>query len=532
MASSSILSTRETGTRPIWRRSRSGPSKRLRLNAAPRSCACICGAGEVDHLTPSSRADVATGTQETNEYRAFYGQRFKPGEALQVAAQQFTNIGPLGGGGDETSLMARLGYARGPWSFEVYGNRYRRGMDPLSEVDLNGGPPPGPGLGDFEGTWTTAYIRGGYGDPDHGVWAQVMASTLQFKNSSLESSVATDTIINPATGLPFAQPNADTSTSESQYIASGGFSKWGIRFSGTDRVRVFAGHGTRASNEPSGRASFESGPLALSAYVDHDAPSAWPTSTASNAFQTIPITMEEVSARLTPLPFISIMGAASRTTSTGAPDAPPTSLAMRGEVGVRVGQLWFSGGVMTQDTARVAALAVYESELCARGDRPHDGRVRIHPWCDLGKGSTPTSRVSTGARPVRIARTIRHAPSCRCSRSGCTSSRDARSRSMHPVCWSIGRRRRFPSPVAAKCSRQCRTRSRHCSSCASSKPPSSGISATCWAMTTRSCRASSCRGRSTSTASVGHSGIEPRQCLELTRLLWRHNLGPCPSSEA
>jgi len=312
----------------------------------------------VDHLTPSSRADVATGTQETNEYRAFYGQRFKPGEALQVAAQQFTNIGPFGGGGDETSLMARLGYARGPWSFDVFGNRYRRGMDPLTEVDLNGGPPPGPGLGDFEGTWTTAYVRGGYGDPDHGVWAQVMATTLQFKNSSLESSVAADTVINPATGLPFPQATADTSASESQYIAAGGFSKWGIRFSGTDRFRVFAGHGT--SNEPSGRASFESGPLALSAYIDHDAPSAWPTATAPNAFQTIPISIEEVSARLTPLPFISIMGAASRTTSTGAPDAPPTSLAMRGEVGLRVGQLWFSGGVMTQDTGRVAALSVYD----------------------------------------------------------------------------------------------------------------------------------------------------------------------------
>ncbi len=312
----------------------------------------------VDHLTPSSRADVATGTQETNEYRAFYGQRFKPGEALQVAAQQFTNVGPEGGGGDETSLMARLGYARGPWSFDVFGNRYRRGMDPLTEVDLNGGPPPGPGLGDFEGTWTTAYVRGGYGDPDHGVWAQVMATTLQFKNSSRESTLATDTIINPVTGLPFATPTADTTASESQYIASGGFSKWGIRFSGTDRFRVFAGHGT--SNEPSGRASFESGPLALSAYIDHDAPSAWPAATAPNAFQTIPITIEEVSARLTPLPFISIMGAASRTTSTGALDAPPTSLAMRGEVGLRVGPLWFSGGVMTQDTGRVAALSVYD----------------------------------------------------------------------------------------------------------------------------------------------------------------------------
>jgi len=313
----------------------------------------------VDHLTPSSRADIATGTQETNEYRAFYGQRFKPGESLQVAAQQFTNIGPFGGGGDETSLMARIGFARGPWSFDVYGNRYRRGMDPLTEVDLNGGPTPGPGLGDFEGTWTTAYVRGGYGDPDHGVWAQVIASTIQFKNSSLESSTAADTTINPVTGLPFVSPTSDTSTSESQYVAAGGLSVWGIRLSGTERVRVFADHGV--TNEPSARASFESGPLALSAFIEDDARSAWPTLDPVNRYQTIPVTTEEVSARLTPLPFISIMGTAARSTSTGAPDAPPTSLAMRGEVGIRIGQLWFSGGVMTQDTAQVAALSVYDA---------------------------------------------------------------------------------------------------------------------------------------------------------------------------
>ncbi len=44
---------------------------------------------------------------------------------------------------------------------------------------------------------------------------------------------------------------------------------------------------------------------------------AWPTTNPTNAGQTIPVSTEEVSARLTPLPFLSIMGTASRTTSTG-----------------------------------------------------------------------------------------------------------------------------------------------------------------------------------------------------------------------
>lgn len=310
----------------------------------------------VDHTTPYSRADVSTGTQETNLYRAFFGKRFSQGADLQIAAQQFTNVGPFGGGGDQTSLLARLGWAHGPWSVDVFGDRYRRGMDPLTRLDLNGGAPPGPDLGDFEGTWTNAYVRAGYGDPDHGVWAQLMASTEDFRNSSLESTTgAIDTL----TGLPIATGNADTVTSEAQYIAAGGFSRWGIRFSGTERLRVVAGHGT--SSEPSARASFESGPLAVSAFLDEHAPSAWPTLDSANRVHTIPVSTQEVSARLTPAPFLSLLGVASRSTSTGAPDAPPTSLALRGEAGLRLGRLWFSGGVMTQDTGRVAALSVYDS---------------------------------------------------------------------------------------------------------------------------------------------------------------------------
>jgi hypothetical protein len=309
----------------------------------------------VDHTTPYSRADVSTGTPETNMYRAFFGERFHQGLALQVAAQQFTNVGPFGGGGDQTSLLARIGWASGPWSVDVFGDRYRRGMDPLTRLGLNGAAPPGPNLGDFGGTWTNAYVRAGYGDPDHGVWAQLIASTEDFKNSSLEGTARIDSL----TGLPVSNGSADTTTSESQYIAAGGFSRWGIRFSGTERVRVVAGHGT--SSEPSARASFESGPLAVSAFIDQRALTAWPTLDSANRVHTIPVSTEEISARLTPLPFFSVAGVASRSSSPDAPDAPPTSIALRGEAGLRLGRLWLGGGVMTQDTARVAALSVYDS---------------------------------------------------------------------------------------------------------------------------------------------------------------------------
>ena len=44
----------------------------------------------VDRTTPYTRADVATGDQNTNLSRAFFGRRFAHGEALQVTAEQFS----------------------------------------------------------------------------------------------------------------------------------------------------------------------------------------------------------------------------------------------------------------------------------------------------------------------------------------------------------------------------------------------------------------------------------------------------------
>ncbi len=314
----------------------------------------------VDHTTPYTRADVLTGNEETNLYRAFYGQRPRGGEAIQFAAQQFTDVARFGGGGSGTSLLGRLGWASGPWAVDAFADRYRRGRDPLSRVDLSGAP-AGTGLPDFEGTWTNAYVRGGYGTPDHGLWAQVIAGSESFKNSSPK---ATATTISP-TGTPTTATPADTVNSESQYVAAGGFSRWGIRVSGTERLRVYAGHGTTSS--PSVRASFESGPLALQVFGEQNAPTAWPTTAVPGRYQLIPVSTEEATARLTPLPFISFLADVSRSTSTGAPDAPPTSLAMRAEAGVRLGQLWFAGGVVTRDTARVAGLALYDSTYAPAG---------------------------------------------------------------------------------------------------------------------------------------------------------------------
>lgn len=317
----------------------------------------------VTHTTPTTRADVLTGNEETNLYRAFFGDRLKNGGDVQIAAQQFTNIGPYGGGGEGTSLFGRLGWAHGLWSFDVLGDEYRRGMDPLARLELNGGTAADPGLPDYEKTYTNAFVRGGYGDPDHGVWAQLIAGTEAFKNTSpLEAS----SLITPSTSTTAVdtistttKTSVDSVNSESQYTAAGGFSVWGIRLSGTERVRVFPDRGIWSS--PSGRASFETGPLAVEVVYEQHAPTAWPTLDSLNRQRFIPVTTEEATARLTPLSFISLLGDVARTRSTGAPDAPPTSLTMRAEAGIRLGQLWFSGGVITRDTALVQGLAIYDT---------------------------------------------------------------------------------------------------------------------------------------------------------------------------
>jgi hypothetical protein len=310
----------------------------------------------VDHTTPYTRADVLTGNQETNLYRAFFGKRFNGGESVQFAAQQFTNVGGFGGGGSGTSILGRVGWASGPWAFDIFGDRYRRGMDPLARLELNGQPAPDPGLPDFEKTFTDAYIRGGYGSPDRdGLWGQVIISTESFQNTSPSAGAA---VVTTST-LSTVTTNVDTLNSESQYVIAGGFSHWGIRFTGTNRVRVFGSLGLMDS--PSARAEYETGPLAIDVFTERNAPTAWPTLDSLNRSRLTPVSTEEATVRLTPLPFVSLLGDVSRTLSNGALSTPPTSTAMRAEAGLRFGHLWFTGGVVTRDTALVQGLAIYDT---------------------------------------------------------------------------------------------------------------------------------------------------------------------------
>src|SRR5262249_41623178 len=155
----------------------------------------------------------------------------------------------------------------------------------------------------------------------------------------------------------------DSVNSESQYIASGGFVFAGIRFEGADRLRVFSSHGNYNSAEL--RASFESPILSASAFVQRDAYSEGRPDSAfiPQLYPTL-YTSEEVASRCSPFPFVRFAGTASRVTPQNLPSAlSPTQTTARAEAGLKLGGLWVSGGVLTQDTAIVPAPIVYDSTM-------------------------------------------------------------------------------------------------------------------------------------------------------------------------
>ena len=209
----------------------------------------------VDRTTPYTRADIATGDQNTNLYRAFFGRRYSHGEALQVAAEQFNTQPdrrmPSSGG---LHLMGRLGMTHGPWSGDLFAER--------SDIDRA----PWAGIGNpiiatdtvpgWETRRTTAYARIGNGDPERGRWMQLIASVEAFRGNP-----RTPTTLFGSTPSETQTVKADSTAYENQYVLAGGTTLLGARVSGSERLRVAGG---RVSHVASGRASYQRGWLAAS----------------------------------------------------------------------------------------------------------------------------------------------------------------------------------------------------------------------------------------------------------------------------
>ena len=336
----------------------------------------------VQSTDPYTRADIGTGDQNTNLYRAFFGRRYSHGEALQISAEQFNTQPdrrlPSTGG---LHLMGRLGLTHGPWSGDLFAER--------SDIDRARWA----GVGNFllatdtvpswETRRTTAYARIGNGDPERGRWFQLLASLESFRGApravpSLLGGTSSDS----------NAVNADSTAYENQYLITGGVSVLGAQLSAAERIRVAAGN---ASQSLSGRASLERGWLAASLRGE--------TKSALYPSQA------EATVRLSPFGRVALVGSASHRGggrfariygvsgdspvffgATGSPTSPTgidsTLLAVpetyaayelspqtsfRGEAGFRIHELWFIGGMLHRGATTLLPAAGFDTAYSRAG---------------------------------------------------------------------------------------------------------------------------------------------------------------------
>jgi len=245
----------------------------------------------VERTTPYTRADIATGDQNTNLYRAFFGRRYDHGEALQISAEQYNTQPdrrmPSTGG---LHLMGRLGMTHGPWSGDLFAER--------SDIDRA----PWAGIGNpiiatdtvpgWETRRNTAYARIGNGDSEHGRWVQLLASVESFRGSPRLPGTLLGSTPSETTTL-----NADSTAYENQYLLTGGTSLLGARVSGAERLRVSGG---RVSHVLSGRGSYARGWLAATAFAE--------------GRSVLDPGRAEATVRLQPFGRVTLLGSAARTT--------------------------------------------------------------------------------------------------------------------------------------------------------------------------------------------------------------------------
>jgi hypothetical protein len=279
----------------------------------------------VDRTTPYTRTDISTGDQQTNMYRGFFGRRWHGGEGFQVAAQQYGTTPPFRGdpSSDQLTLLGRVGWARGRFSIDAFALRTNRNRGTILPHSVRE-PTLMDSVPGLQSSRTDAYLRAGWGDPEHGPWLQALASSLGYSIShgttNIFLSSGPDTV-------------RDTTRFQAQYVLTGGLTLGLVRVDAAERLRVFEGQRLAT---PSARAELVSGPLALSAFAEGRGPDS--------------LARVEATARLTPLPFLSLLASAGRSSDRRVIDSSGTINFLRGEAGVRLFGLWFIGGVMRRDS--------------------------------------------------------------------------------------------------------------------------------------------------------------------------------------
>jgi hypothetical protein len=287
----------------------------------------------VDRTTPDTRADIMTGSENINLYRGFFGVRLSNGGVIQLAGQQFSTISTPGMDGQSLAGMVRIGWAGKSWSFD--GTLIHQGLDRNAGERFPVTAPEANALPAFHGNESVAYVRAAWRDPQSdGPWAQFIAATINAgeHNDSSTSALSTfGTGITPTT----VSDTVDTMAVRSQYIASAGFTRWGLRLSGTGRLRSI---GRKAYFTPSARLEYDSHFLTVSGYAERGIDST---------------TRTDVLGRITPVPWLSLSGAVSLAAPAHA-DLGPTATSTRVEGAIGWHDRWLSGGIITRSATLIA----------------------------------------------------------------------------------------------------------------------------------------------------------------------------------
>jgi hypothetical protein len=308
----------------------------------------------VDRTTPFTRTDVYTGDQSTNLYRGLFGRRYQHGEILQLAGQQHgTDPGRNIESSDQLGLLARVGIARKSWSVDAF----------LLRGDRDRGFTFADGQGDTvpatKSTRSDAYLRFGWGSSSRGPWIQTLAlaSKYSFGGEGISGAVST---------------GADTTRSESQYMVTGGYAAGPWRASFTQRYR--AGLQRRIAT-PSARIGLETRLLSLSALAEGRGP---------DSTRRI-----EGLAAVRPLSFVFLSGSVGMEQPLPLPDSlavpgiPEAPIFVRAEAGLRIRDLWLSGGVVRRDPVVLDAPRLFRSATQVEVDSVRQGAfaaVRGRLW--------------------------------------------------------------------------------------------------------------------------------------------------------
>jgi hypothetical protein len=347
------------------------PLEDVRIEPAGDEVRVYLGSWRVRSTTPATRVDFTTGDLQTTSYRGYLGRRFEAGQALQLGAYQYSTLDVRNGGDvHNLSLWGRVGWAVKKWSVDA--SLLQTSRERLEQGRLG----PRATLAKLNAVASTSYARLGYGDPDGGLWVQGIAAAGRFTVRNPDTLVV-DTIPGPGGGGPKGSPlnpdtvlvSGDTTTSRPQLVLSGGWSGGGLRISATNRLRHVA---NAQQISPEVRASYDRHSLTLSAYAER-------SSTDS-------VLRADVSARAVPARNLAVSVGVGRAAPISG-KAAPTTLVMRGELGVRLGGLWVTGGVLTRDTASLPAPVVFDTGFRSRAQGRTTGTfasIRGKFWRDLG----------------------------------------------------------------------------------------------------------------------------------------------------